>query len=74
MHFNFPISHFKQCDVNILTVTLNLYMLAIKSWISVYGCVSNLNQTSYEVSRHHDFNGSGNCEQMEMMRSVVPFL
>ena len=48
-------------------------MLVKKSWISVYGCVSDLNQTSFEVSRHHDFNESGNSEHMEMMRCIVPF-
>ena len=71
MHFDFPIIHFKHCDVNILTVTLNLYMLVKISWISVYGCVSDLNQISYEVSRHRDFNESGNCEHIEMMRCII---
>ena len=74
MQFEFPIIHFKHCDVNILTVTLNLCMLVKMSWISVYSCVSDLNQTSYEVSRIHHVNESGNCEQMEVMRSVVPYL
>ena len=69
MHFDFPIIHFKHCDVNILTVTLNLYMLVKMSWISVYGCVSDLNQTSNEVSLHHD-----NCAHIEMMRFIVPSL
>ena len=71
MHFDFLIIHFKHCDVNIPTVTLNLYMLVKISWISVYGCVSDLNQISYEVSRHRDFNESGNCEHIEMMRCII---
>ena len=64
-------------------IAIDRYLIKYMSWllhkqmfrkIRDHGCLWFSTQTTFELSRHHDFNESGNCELIRMMLCIVPFL